>query len=174
MMYKKLKATELYNYLLKSNDLISIPEIVLSIICEYCLSIREKCVQKFGCYGYEDGEFVLPQEIAISEKEIYVVDSGNNRIQIFSDKGQFLSKFGSKGTEPGLFRCPSGIAVDGEGKIIVSENYGSRIQIFSKYGDFIAFVGSENLFREPAFIAVDHNGRIIVADATYNIIQFCS
>ena len=43
---------------------------------------------------------------------MYVADYGNNRIQKFDSNGNFITKWGSKGTGDGQFDYPTGIAVD--------------------------------------------------------------
>ena len=56
-----------------------------------------------------------------SEGDIYVVDSGNGRIQKFDSNGNFLLKWGR-------FRDPYGIKLDGEGNIYLSDYVNDRIQ----------------------------------------------
>ena len=43
---------------------------------------------------------------------MYVVDIDNDRIQKFDSNGNFITKWGSKGTGDGEFKTPIGIAVD--------------------------------------------------------------
>jgi len=44
----------------------------------------------------------LPQQIAVDdERNIYVADTGNSRIQKFTHEGQFLSSWGTNGVENG-------------------------------------------------------------------------
>ena len=47
-----------------------------------------------------DGEFTLPYGLDVDkEGNVWVADRGNNRIQKFDDKGNFLFAFGSEGRE---------------------------------------------------------------------------
>ena len=48
---------------------------------------------EWGTFGVIDpGEFNLPQQIAVDdERNVYVTDTGNSRIQKFTYDGQFLS-----------------------------------------------------------------------------------
>lgn len=60
-----------------------------------------------------------------------VVDALLDAVQIFDIEGQLLLAFGGRGSSPGQFWLPSGIALDGDGHLFVSDSYNSRIQVFS-------------------------------------------
>ncbi len=52
----------------------------------------------WGSRGSADGQFNNPRGIAVdSDGNVYVADSGNNRIQKFSRFGTFLKKWGGRG-----------------------------------------------------------------------------
>ena len=55
-----------------------------------------------------------PQGVAIDQStgEVYVVDSANDRVEIFSASGTFISAFGTKGSGDGQFNEPTEVAVD--------------------------------------------------------------
>lgn len=57
----------------------------------------------------------------------------------YDPDGTFLNRFGSSGDEPGTFRAPHGIAVDGRGRVFVSDIKG--LQVFSPDGRFLERVG---------------------------------
>ncbi len=64
------------------------------------------------------------------EDNIIVADSRNERIQVFSSSGVFLTKFGMKGTGPGEFDRPSGVCISPDGYIIVVDFGNNRVQVF--------------------------------------------
>ena len=64
------------------------------------------------------------------EGNVIVADSRNDRIQVFTSSGVFITKFGSKGTGPGEFDRPSGICISPEGLIIVVDFGNNRVQMF--------------------------------------------
>lgn len=59
-----------------------------------------------------------------------VCDSGNHRIQVLKLNGEFVAKFGTRGSELGEFDEPGSIAVLSDGRIVVSDANNHRIQIF--------------------------------------------
>ncbi len=99
---------------------------------------------KYGKEGYKPGEFKYPTGLIKKNGKLYVADSGNSRIQIFRilpDNLEFLSSFGSQGTETGQFRWPRDVDVDDEGNIYVADSANHRIQVFNGDGKFMTMFG---------------------------------
>ena len=67
---------------------------------------------------------------------IYALGSFNNAVFKFSSDGKFLTKFGDDGDQPGQFRAPQAIAVDGKGRVYVSDFKG--VQVFDTNGRYLA------------------------------------
>lgn len=89
---------------------------------------------KFGYIGgLQPAYFSNPTDIAVDNLtgDIYITDSGNNRVQRFNPDGIYVGEFGQFGIESGSFNEPSGIAVDAQGFIYVSDTKNRRIQKFS-------------------------------------------
>lgn len=125
----------------------------------------------FGKRGTGDGEFNLPRDVTIApDGRLYVVDSGNFRIQVFDREGRFLKAFGSIGRQFGNFARPREIAVDGKGTVYVSDAAFGNMQIFNADGELLMFIGARSDRDEPARytlmsgLAADADGRIYVAD----------
>jgi hypothetical protein len=105
-----------------------------------------------------------------SANNVYIVDTGNNRIQKFDSEGNFITKWGGFGYDPGQFNNPRGIAIDDDDNVYVLDNGNSRVQKFDNNGKFMMEWGSQgssagqfdNLSTEG--IAVDSYGRVYVAD----------
>ncbi|MBI5875679.1 MAG: 6-bladed beta-propeller [Deltaproteobacteria bacterium] len=104
-----------------------------------------------------------------SDNRIYVVDSENNRVQIFDQAGQFIKAFGAKGKETGQFRMPYGIAIGADGKLFVTDSKNSRVQVFDKDGGFLYGFGRDGSqdgeLSYPLGIALDNQERVFVADS---------
>src|SRR6185295_1908189 len=102
---------------------------------------------------------------------LYVSDSGNNRIQKFDPSGVFISKFGTFGSGNGQFSHQYGVAVAPTGNLYVADTSNNRIQKFDANGTFITKWGSgpgpgaDGTFNNPTGVAVDFAGNVYVADA---------
>jgi sugar lactone lactonase YvrE len=82
---------------------------------------------------------------------------------------------GGKGTGKGQLDSPTGIAVDGEGNILIADTINGRIQKFSSNGTFDTSIGTRGKghgqLGEPNGIAVDRAGNIYVAEASNHRVQ---
>jgi sugar lactone lactonase YvrE len=85
----------------------------------------------------QPGLFFGPRGIAVSGDEIYVTDTGNERVQVFASDGTFLRAFGGTGSEPGQLIEPVGIAVGPDDLVYVADSGNQRLSIFSKDGEAV-------------------------------------
>ena len=65
---------------------------------------------------------------------LYVLDTGNHRVQKFSPDGKYLATFGRQGQGPGEFYYASWLAVDANGFFYVSDPNNQRIQVLTPDG----------------------------------------
>ncbi|MCC7021930.1 MAG: hypothetical protein IT338_03840, partial [Thermomicrobiales bacterium] len=84
------------------------------------------------------GRFFGPRDVAITADAIYVVDTGNERIQQFRTDGTFVRAFGGYGTAPGQLIEPVGIAIGPDGNLYVADSGNARIAIFTPEGEPVA------------------------------------
>lgn len=115
--------------------------------------------------------FNNPDGIAVdTQNNLYVMDSGNSRIQKFDSDGHFITMWGSKGNNDGQFNCSPFcmLTVDGLGNVYVTDNNNSRIQKFDSNGNFLmkwgSFGSEDGQFDVPFGIAVDRQGNVYVGD----------
>jgi streptogramin lyase len=124
-----------------------------------------------GKRGIDRGEFNLPRDAALApDGSLYIVDSGNFRVEKFDPDGKFISEFGAIGRQPGQFSRPKEAAVDKDGNIYVVDSLFGNFQIFNSSGQLLLAVGTRSntdapaKFQLPSSIAVDEDGRVYMVD----------
>ncbi|MBI4321284.1 MAG: TIGR03663 family protein [Chloroflexi bacterium] len=138
--------------------------------------------QLWGSKGTESSQFQEPKGVAVGpDGSVYVVDTGNHRVQKFDESGQFLLAWGQKGQAQGEFAEPWGIAVDASGQVFVADTWNHRIQKFDRDGKFLGAwgkyasvadgVSNPGDFYGPRGVAVDAAGFVYVADTGNHRIQ---
>ena len=106
-----------------------------------------------------------------------VVDTGNDRIQVFNGEGRWLSKIGSGGTGDGNFHTATSAAYSPSGAMIAVADEGRhRIQVFHVNGTFAFGFGlygsGTGQFNQPSSVAYSPSGdRIAVADRGNHRVQ---
>src|SRR3972149_4052280 len=134
-------------------------------------SVNVSFIRQIGSErGAGNGQFYEPTGVAVApDKRLYVVDSVNNRIQIFSRDGEFIKSFGTKGKGDGQFSIPFGIAAGADGRVFVTDSKNSRVQVFDTDGGFLYSFGRgggrDGELSYPLGIAVDEQERIFIADS---------
>jgi DNA-binding beta-propeller fold protein YncE len=124
-----------------------------------------------GKRGIDKGEFNLPRDTVVApDGSVYVVDSGNFRVQKFTADGKFINTFGAIGRQSGQFSRPKEIAADKDGNVYIVDAAFGNFQIFNSEGQLLLAIGSRSntdgpaKFSLPAGIAIDGDGRIYVVD----------
>ncbi|MCX7677855.1 MAG: hypothetical protein N2316_01420 [Spirochaetes bacterium] len=103
----------------------------------YVLTPSLKKMFSFGETGYGDGQFHGPEGVCFDEAgNIYVVDSGNARVQKFNPQGNFILKFGKEGDFEGDLNSPTDVKAVGD-VVYISDTGNKRISIFDDSGNFI-------------------------------------
>lgn len=122
-------------------------------------------VREFGGFGTAPGEFQRPSGIAWQEGKIFVADAINNRVQEFTDQGDFVRVISKP--DAGL-QFPYDLSLAPDGSLFIIEYGAGRITRMTQDGDVTARFGSNGRGREqfvtPWGIVVDSKGRIRVAD----------
>jgi sugar lactone lactonase YvrE len=93
----------------------------------------------------ENLAFYMPSAIAVDAAgNLYVLDTGNHRVQKFGPAGTYLATYGRRGQGPGEFYYPAWVAVDAKGFIYVTDPNNQRIQVLTPDGkDYKTIKGLE-------------------------------
>jgi len=118
-------------------------------------------------------QFYGPRQIAVAPNgNLYVADTGNERIQVYSPRGVHLFNIGqgdhNPQTRPGYVFEPSGVAIDRHGVVYVADYWDKRVQRFTLTGTYLGQYPISGWaaqdYNEP-YLAVDDNGRLFATDA---------
>jgi sugar lactone lactonase YvrE len=137
----------------------------------------QRCsVGSIGAEGSGNGQFERPGDVAVdSAGALWVVDSGNDRVEEFSETGEYLRQFGAEGTGEGQLSEPSALVVDSKGDVWVADTGNDRIEEFGPSGEYLRQIsvwgeeseeGTEeaNRLEAPEGVAIDRDGDIWVSD----------
>lgn len=126
---------------------------------------------------------VDPVGIAIDTENrlVYVVDTQQDQVFVYdADSLKPKRQLGHVGkkhelTTPGDFSLPTGVALDKDNNVYVTDTLNFRVEIFDADGNFISEFGRHcdgpGCFAHPKGIAVDGDGHIWVADPMLDILQ---
>lgn len=102
-----------------------------------------------------------PTNLDGANGRIYVTDTGDSRVKIFTDKGDYVGTVGSFGQRPGQFVRPKGVALDKNGRIYVADAAFENVQIFNDEYQLLMFFGGKydgpGYMWLPAGIAIDYD-----------------
>lgn len=146
-----------------------------------------------GSEGFADGagvsaSFNTPSALAIDrEGNLYVADTGNNRIRKVSKEGNVttLAGDGTAGYRDGpaaqaQFDAPVGVAVGPDGNVYVADTYNDRVRVVNADGQVKTIAGAGGpgyadgdaqtvaLFDTPCAVSVNAAGELLVADTGNN------
>lgn len=71
---------------------------------------------------------------------LYVLDRPNGRVVVFGPDGAYRHQVGREGEGPGEFRLPTGLAVDGTGRIWVGDLLGGGLEVFDADGSHVSTI----------------------------------
>ncbi len=96
---------------------------------------------------------------------IYALGTFNNAVFKFGPDGKFLDQFGGEGNGPGSLDAPRAIAVDGQGRVYVSELVGP-IKVYDSSGQYIEAIN----IQAPG-MRFDDQGNLYVVSRT-SVVKF--
>jgi DNA-binding beta-propeller fold protein YncE len=117
-------------------------------------------LSSFGELGGGPGQLDAPKQAVFDAAgDLYVADSGNDRVSVFAGDGSFLR------TLVGSMDDPQDVAFDA-GQIFVADKGNDRVDVLSSTGAFVRQIGEGELV-DPTGVAVD-GSTVYVADSGNN------
>ncbi len=112
-------------------------------------------------------EFNKPAAIVAQNGRIYVADIGSSTILVFDVPRRKLFRFGTR--QPGTLQKPSGLALDAQMNVYVSDTKQRTVFVYDSLGLFQRKVGGPQDLERPSGVAVSRDGeRIYVIDRSNN------
>ena len=130
-------------------------------------------IDRWGQKGSALGTLNGPAGLAFdANDDLYIVDSLNNRVQVFSKAGEFSRAWGRGGRGAGEFDRPWGMTIDAEGAVYVADWGNHRVQKFGPDGEYLMSFGGldggldagAGSLDHPSGVAVDSDGDVYVTD----------
>jgi len=128
-----------------------------------------------GSSGEADGKFDSPKGVFLTRDEVYVADTGNQRIQVFSRDGIYLNKVSNpKNSEKVIFKKPVRVAVDNSNNMFVLDAEARQVLVFGPNRNLLYRIGgdldqeeAENKILDEVYtdlydITVDGDGNLYV------------
>ena len=120
-------------------------------------------VKKFGTKGREKGELHYPNGLTLNSNEIiYIADTFNHKIQIFSTAGKFVAEFGKE-----QLNSPYSVALNDKW-VFVSDCRHNAVFKFQITNNKYVCQSVKGELYFPYGITVDTNGEVLVADCRNN------
>jgi 6-bladed beta-propeller len=100
---------------------------------------------------------------------VYIPDSGNDRVQVFTPQGRFIRQFGSYGSGKGQFFFPADLVVDVSGNVYVTDDQSQTLAKFSPAGTVIWQIGGsassdQDLLGHQHLAGIDAHGRLVMVN----------
>ena len=116
-----------------------------------------------------DKQFNLPFDVSLdSDGFVYVAECGNHCITKLTTTGEYITRFGSRGSAPGQLYNPSSLTINNN-LVYVSELGNHRVSVFDTKGTFLYCFGKnrsgEREFDRPRGITTDKFGNLYVSDS---------
>ena len=163
---------------------------------EVCKAEATKC--QAGTAGTGSGQFKGPKGLAIAGTNVWVSDTGNNRLEELTEAGVFTRAVGTTGAGKLQFNSPRGLTIDPTGNVLVADAKNQRIEKLNEKGEFLSVLGwgvlngkselqlckaeattcqiglagtGNGEFNEPKAQLVDTHNNLVVSDGANNRLQ---
>ncbi len=142
-------------------------------------------IRRWGSEGRKPGQFDFNPagsgdnpgaSIAVGlDGKVYVSDSDNHRVQVFTADGAFVRQFGSFGETLGQFSFPFDLNADADGNVYVLDDGAENLQKFDPSGKEVWIASrltDSRLNGHGHTAAFDPQGRIVVSNDDNGIVVY--
>jgi hypothetical protein len=119
--------------------------------------------------GDAAGEFSTPIGVAVDGGSVFVVEQGNERVQVLSTEGLHQRYIGGPGENDGQFRGPADIAIGPSNRVYVADFSNGRVQAFDRTDgawrlSFGQIGSADGDLHFPSGLAFDGNDQLHVVE----------
>ena len=130
-------------------------------------------VKMFGSEGEGKGQLNTPLSIAVSNLngDVYVLEGGNNRVQVFNAQYKCRTFIGYFIDTPGQIKNPVELALTPKDEVVVVQRNSPTINIYSSDGALLKQFGTSSLGGFVCAIGamcIAHTGQLILSDTLQN------
>jgi len=119
------------------------------------VSYDKNLILRFKIENFSNDSFLFPSDLYVYKDKLYIVDSYNDRIVIFSTDGNFIKTFGQYGKGFYEFDFPTSIFVDKNENIFILDNGNKRIMVYDKNLNFVFEGKNINLYNPISILLYD-------------------
>lgn len=124
------------------------------------------------------GVFYGPRDVAVNaDGLVYVTDTGNKRVQVFTADGEFVGEFGEGGPLEGQFDEQVGLDIGPDGLLYVADTWNGRVDVFDSNHTFLRQWTVEGWYGQSVnnkpYLATDTTGWVLITDPEmYRVLVF--
>jgi len=76
-----------------------------------------------------------PRDVTVDDQGfVYVSDTGNKRIRVYTSTGEYVRDIGAAGSALGQLDEPSGVTTSVDGRLFVADTWNRRVSVFDRDG----------------------------------------
>jgi hypothetical protein len=144
-----------------------VADVDLGKVFEFASAVADgQLIRTIGTFGTGFSQLNQPVGVAVDTESggVFVGDTHNNRVQIYSGAGVWQESTGSAGAGDGQLSLPHGLAVVPNGDVYVTDYGNNRIEEFTKFGSFVRTFGNPGLSAPTAVALNSAHSMLYVAD----------
>ena len=121
-------------------------------------------VKSVGKLGTNVEEFQRPFGVRYHNRQVYVCDSQNSRVQVFDSDLKFVRSFGTRGDGPDQLNYPRDIDFDTQGNMFILDYSKHQVLVFTEDGQYVRHFGQKGQNKSEL---TDPRGLCVSGDYVY-------
>lgn len=116
---------------------------------EYITGWGQQLTAGFDAPAQPVDGFWGPRDVTVdSMGRVYVADTGNKRIRVYTADGQHIDDIGSGGAADGQLNEPAGVAIHPDGRVFVADTWNRRVVVYNSDWTFLQNIRVRGWYEE--------------------------